>query len=89
MGLFDELLGFFRGGSGPSGTPGPAGPVGPSGPQGATGPVGPPGPAGPPGPTGGAAAGNQLIKLPVNFVLVTATLNLNRVLPVRTAMTSV
>jgi len=80
MGLFDAILGLFRGSSESSGTPGPAGP---SGPQGAAGPVGPPGPA------GGAAADIQLIKLPVNFVLVASTLNINRLLPVRTAMTDV
>ena len=44
---------------------------------------------GPPGPTGGAAADAQLIKLPVNFVLVTSTININRLLPVRTAVMDV
>jgi len=41
------------------------------------------------GDSGVDGTSTQLIKLPVNFVLVTSTLNINRLLPVRTAMTDV
>ena len=88
MGLLGKILGLFGGGSTPSG---------PAGPQGATGPTGPAGPQGPAGPTGaegaasadGVGGGVQMIKLPVNFVLVTSEANVNFMLGVRTAMEDV
>ena len=52
-------------------------------------PAGEKGDKGDKGDSGVDGTSTQLIKLPVNFVLVTSTLNINRLLPVRTAMTDV
>ena len=61
---------------GPSGPAGPAGPLGPPGADGATG-------------ADGVGGGDQMIKLPVNFVLVTSEANVNFMVGVRTAMADV
>ncbi len=85
MGLWGAILGLFGGSSTSSGTPGPEGPMGPAG------PIGPEGPSGQPGADGAAGAdgvggGPQLVKLPVNFVLVTSEANVSFMVGVRTAM---
>jgi hypothetical protein len=83
MGLFDAILGLFKSGTGTAGATGDKGDKGDEGDKGDKGDKGEK------GDPGVDATGAQLIKLPVNFVLITSEANVNFIVGVRTAMEDV